>query len=143
VHGGSTPLDLAQFAAVAVLDEATLIVISAAPAEARSLALLAGRPVVVVPPVSPQRGAFDRGPVVCAVDRTGDSGHVTSAAAAFARQLGTTLRLVHIGPHTSAAEVPAIAGVMGATLVVVSADAQKVNLVLAAGMPVMLAPDRT
>src|SRR4051812_4509386 len=76
VHGGSTPLDLAQFAAVAVQDQAALIVISAPPAEAQALAALAACPVVVVPAVSPPLGAFDRGPVVCAVDRTRDSGHV-------------------------------------------------------------------
>jgi hypothetical protein len=143
VHGGSTPLEPAEFAAVAVQAEAALIVISTAPAEAQALAVLARCPVVVVPAVSPPLGAFDQGPVVCAVDRTRDSGHVASAATRFALQLGATLRLVHIGRHTSAAEVPAIATVMGATLVVVSADAQKVNLVLAAGMPVMLIPDRT
>jgi hypothetical protein len=45
-----------------------------------------------------------------------------------------------MGRQTSAAEVPAIAQAMGAALVVVSADEQKVNLVLAAGMPVMLIP---
>lgn len=140
IHGGSTALDPAQLAAVAAQELAALIVVSATPAQARALAVFAECPVVVVPAVGPVLGEFDQGPVVCAVDRNYDSGHVAGAATRFALQLGATLRLVHMGRQTSAAEVPAIAQAMGAALVVVSADEQKVNLVLAAGMPVMLIP---
>jgi hypothetical protein len=57
--------------------------------------------------------------------------------------LGATLRLVHIGSHTTAEDVPAIAKTMGATLLVVSADGQGVNpeLILdVTDVPVMLIP---
>src|SRR4051812_14160629 len=85
VHGGSALLDLAQFAAVAAQDQAALIVMSAAPAEAQALAMLATCPVVVVPAAGPADRAFGAGPVVCAVDPTQDFAHVASTARQFAR----------------------------------------------------------
>jgi hypothetical protein len=142
VHGGSTPIDLAQFAAVAVQDQAALIVISAPPAEAEALAVIATCPVVVVPAAGPTDRPFDAGPMVCAIDRTQNSGHVAAVAMRFALQLGTALEFVHIG---RAASVPAIASGVGATLLVVSANSQgpMPELVLeAADIPVMLVPDR-
>jgi hypothetical protein len=143
VPGGSTPLDPAPFAAAAAEEHAGLIVISAAPAQARALAVLAGCPVVVVPAVGPAPRPFDEGPVVCALDRTADAVRVAGAATRFALQLGATLRLVHIGSGTTVEDVPAIANTMGATLLVVSADGQRVNpeLILeATDIPVMLIP---
>jgi len=143
VPSGSTPLDSGLFAAAAVEEQAGLIVLSAAPAQARALAVLAHCPVVVVPAVGPAPRPFDEGPVVCALDRTRDSGHVAWAATRFALQLGATLRLVHIGLHTAAADVPAIAKAMGATLLVVSTDRQRLNSELAleaADIPVMFIP---
>jgi hypothetical protein len=143
VHGGSTPLDPAEFAAVAVQDQAALIVISAAPAEAQALAAVAACPVVVVPAAGPTDRPFDAGPVVCAVDRTHTSGHVlASAARRFALQLGAALEFVHIG---RAASVEAISRAIGATLLVVSSNRRGAmpELVLeAADIPVMLVRDR-
>jgi hypothetical protein len=143
VPGGSTPLDPAPFAAAAAEEQAGLIVISAAPAQARALAVLAGCPVLVVPAVGPTPRPFDEGPVVCALDRTPDAVRVAGAATRFALQLGATLRLVHVGSGTTTEDVPAIANTMGATLLVVSAVGQRVNpdLILAAtDIPVMLIP---
>ena len=142
MHGGSTPLDLAQFAAVAVQDQAALIVISAAPAEAQALAVIAACPVVVVPAAGPTHRPFDAGPMICAVDRTQNFGHVASAARDFALQLGAALEFVHIG---RAASVDAISSAIGATLLVVRANRQGAmpELVLeAADIPVMLVRDR-
>src|SRR3954454_20903639 len=85
--GGSTALHPASLAARAADEHAGLIVISAAPGQARALAALAGYPVVVVPAVGPAPRPFDEGPVVCALDRTQDSGHVAAAATRFALQL--------------------------------------------------------
>jgi hypothetical protein len=142
VHRGSTLLDLAQSAAVALQNQAALIVISAAPAEAQALAVLAPCPVVVVPAAGPTDRPFDAGPVVCALDRTQNSGHVAWAATRFALQLGATLEFVHIG---SAASVEPISSAIGATLLVVDANRRGAmpELVLeAADIPVMLVPDR-
>ena len=142
VQGGPTPLDLAQFAAVAVQDHVSLIVISAASAEAQALAVIAACPVVAVPAAGPTDRPFDAGPIVCAVDRTQNSCHVASVATRFALQLGAALQFLHIG---SAASVPAISSAIGATLLVVSANRRGAmpELVLeAAESPVMLVPDR-
>jgi hypothetical protein len=142
VHGGSTLLGLARFAAVAVQHQAALIVISAAPAEAQALAVLGACPIVVVPAAGPTDRPFDAGPVVCAVDRTQSSGHVAAAATRFALQLGAALQFVHIG---RAASVEAISSAIHATLLVVSANRRGAmpELVLeAADIPVMLVPDR-
>jgi hypothetical protein len=142
VHGGSTLLDLAQLAAVAVQEQAALIVISAAPAEAQALAVLAACPVVVVPAAGPTDRPVDAGPVVCAVDRTSNSGHVAAAATRFALQLGAALQFVHVG---SAASVGTISSAIHATLLVVSANRRgaMAELVLeSADIPVMLVPDR-
>jgi hypothetical protein len=72
-----------------------------------------------------------------------DSGQVAWAATRFVLRLGATLRLVHIGSHTTAEDVPAIAKTMSATRLVVSADGQGVNpeLILdVTDVPVMLIP---
>ena len=143
---GGSALDPASVAGAAAEEHAGLIVISAAPGQARALAALAGCPVVVVPVVGPAPAPFDEGPVVCALDRTRDSGHVAGTATRFALQLGATLRVVHVGSGTTAEEVPAIAKTMGATLLVVSADGERVNpepILEAADIPVMLLPLRT
>jgi hypothetical protein len=155
VLGGSTPVDPAELAAVAAQNDAALIVISAAPAEAQALAELAGCPLVVVPAVAPTGRPFDAGPVVCALDRTQRSAHVAWAATRFAVRLGAALQLVHIGRDASLVHIgrdasvedlPAIASAMGATLLVVSANARGAmpQLILeTADIPVMLVPDRS
>ena len=143
VHGGSTPFDPAELAAVAVQDQAALIVVSAAPAPARALALLAKCPVVVVPGGGPTPRPLCEGPIVFAVDPTQAVGGVAWQATRFALQLGATLRLVHTGPGTPAEDVPAISKALGATLLVVAADGHGAmpELVLeAAEVPVMLIP---
>jgi hypothetical protein len=142
IPAGSRPLDPAAFAVAAVQEHAALIVISTAPAEAQTLAVLASCPVVVVPAARPTHRPFDAGPVVCAVDRTQSSGHVASAARRFALQLGTALEFVHIG---RAASVEPISSAIGATLLVVDATRRGAmpELVLeGADIPVMLVPDR-
>jgi hypothetical protein len=143
VHGGSTPLDPAELAAVAVQDQAALIVISAAPAEAQALSALAECPVVVVPTGGRTSRSFYEGPIVGVVDPARGSGHVASTATRFALDLGGPLRLVHIGSQTQAEDVPALSNAMGATLVIVSANEHGASprvILEAADVPVMLIP---
>jgi hypothetical protein len=142
VPGGSAPLDPETLAASAVNEQAGLIVISAGPTDARAVAVRAHCPVVVAPAYwPPQR--FDRGPLVCALDRTRESGRIASAATRFALQLGATVRFVDIGPRAPGVDLLALAKTMSATLLVVGADEQTAIAQLAreaTDIPVMVIP---
>ena len=135
---GPTPSALAAAAADA---EAALVVVTADPAVAETLAGLVACPVVIAPG-GPRFSEVTRGPLVCVLDTSAEAGHVASIATRFALALGSTLRLVHT-PEEPLADVPDIARKFGATLLITSArcePGQLRELLATSDIPVMLIP---
>ena len=142
VAGGSNRLDPEVVATAAADEEAGLIVISATPVQARTLAALAGCPVIVATTNEQWRG-FAQGPMLCVLNRTPDAAEIAWTATRFARQLGVTLQLVFIGPDTKTAELPMTAKTVGATLFAIGThnSSALIDLLLSsADAPVMLIP---
>jgi hypothetical protein len=97
----------------------------------------------VVAPHGPLSAIVRRGPLVCALDNSPESGHVASVATRFALALGGQLRLVPTPPSEPLTDVPEIAPKLGATLLVASAQGEPGRirgLLEAADIPVMLIP---
>ena len=133
-----TPSALAAAAADA---EAALVVVTADPAVAETLAGLVACPVVVVPR-DPRLSAVTHGPLVCALDSSPEARHIASTATRYALALGSTLRLIHT-PQEALADVPDIARKFGATLLIASSQGepgQVRELLATTDIPVMLIP---
>jgi nucleotide-binding universal stress UspA family protein len=142
VADGSNRLDPEVVATAAADEEAGLIVISATPLQARTLAALAGCPVIVAA-TSEQLRPFAQGPMLCVLNRTPDAAEIAWTATRFAQQLEVTLQLVFIGPDTKTAELPLTAKAVGATLLAIGThnSSALIDLVLrSADAPVMLIP---